>query len=132
MRLSLHALHALLAGAAAALMLGACGDNGQGGSVTVTTGSEGGPARSSVSTHDIYYDPATIAAPAGKIEIELVEHGSQTHTLMIDGIDGFKLSVTTSHRHDSASLDLEPGKYTYYCDIPGHRAQGMQGTLTLR
>ena len=25
---------------------------------------------------------------------------------------------------------LTAGTYTIYCDVPGHRAQGMQGTLT--
>lgn len=27
--------------------------------------------------------------------------------------------------------DLAPGTYTFYCEIPGHRAAGMQGTLTI-
>ena len=24
----------------------------------------------------------------------------------------------------------KPGKYTFYCSIPGHRAAGMEGTIT--
>lgn len=118
---------------AALVLAGACGGakSGKGGSVTVTTGSGGGNARLEIRAHDIYYDPANITAPAGEIKLDLAEQGSQTHTLLIDGVDGFKLSVSSADRDDSGTIDLKPGAYTYYCDIPGHRSQGMEGTITL-
>ncbi len=84
-----------------------------------------------IRAHDIYFDPATITAPAGEIELDLVQEGSQTHTLVIDGVDDFKLSVSNASRDDSGTIDLKSGEYTYYCDIPGHRSQGMEGTITL-
>ena len=27
--------------------------------------------------------------------------------------------------------DLQPGTYTFYCEIPGHRQAGMEGTITI-
>lgn len=114
-----------------ALAAAACGSNGEGGSVTVTTAPGDESVTIVVDAHDVYFDPEEITAPAGSLELELVERGAQPHTLVFEDVDDYKLSVTRGDRNDARSLDLEPGTYTYYCDIPGHRGQGMEGTITL-
>jgi uncharacterized cupredoxin-like copper-binding protein len=68
---------------------------------------------------------------AGVIQIDYADKGG-THTLNFDTTDPnlkqFELSVPTG-KH-SAKVDLKPGKYVIYCNIPGHRAAGMQATIT--
>jgi uncharacterized cupredoxin-like copper-binding protein len=34
-------------------------------------------------------------------------------------------------QHHEVYPNLEPGEYAFYCGVDGHRAQGMEGTLTV-
>jgi plastocyanin len=128
---------ALAAFAVAGLLAAGCGGGGGGSSnnssktVTVTAPAGGGTATVTIEAHDVFFNVTKINAPAGKLDIHYVEKGSQQHTLVIDGVKGFKLEVGPSSSSDDGTVTLAPGSYTYYCTIPGHRAQGMQGTITV-
>jgi plastocyanin len=52
------------------------------------------------------------------------------HTFTIDEL-GVDLRVPVKARR-RADFTAPPGTYTYYCAIPGHRAIGMEGTLTVK
>jgi plastocyanin len=92
-----------------------------------------GPAQTTVDIKggNFFFDPKDPQAPAGVDAIKLTSEGGQ-HTLVFDGgkVPGFKLQANSG---ESAQLkvNLKPGKYTFFCDIPGHRAAGMEGTLTV-
>jgi plastocyanin len=116
------------------LLVAGCGGGGGGNrnkSVTVTAPAGGGPATVTIDAEDVFFSPKFVKAPAGKLDIHYVEKGSQHHTLVIDGVKNFKLAVGPGNGSDNGTADLAPGKYTFYCTIAGHRAQGMEGTITV-
>lgn len=117
----------LLAAAAVALPLSACGGDDGGGGSDIPEGAL------EVDTVELTFDPDELTAPAGEVTLALInQESSIPHTLVIeDHEDEFKLSVAGSGDVDSASIELEAGDYVFYCDVAGHRGAGMEGTLTV-
>jgi len=122
----------VFAAAAGALLLVGCGGGGGdgGGGYREPTG----PATQTVKVEagNFYFKPDTLSAPSAVVKLEL-DSAEGTHTLVFDGgkVPGFQLEVNSGGTA-SKKIRLQPGKYTFYCDILGHRAQGMEGTLTIR
>jgi plastocyanin len=77
------------------------------------------------------YDKQTLKAPAGKVTIDFTNSSPSAHNVTV--VQGSKTLGATPVKTGAAtlSLNLQPGTYTYYCSVPGHRAAGMQGTLTI-
>jgi plastocyanin len=121
------------AAAAAAVVLAsgvvAAGCGGGGGGAAYHQ--PAGPAQMTIRIQagNFYFKPGSVKAPAGIDRVELVGRGGD-HTLVIDGVKDFKLSVGDGDR-DSAKVQFRPGRYTFFCDIPGHRSAGMEGTITV-
>jgi plastocyanin len=79
------------------------------------------------------FDEAPTTLPAGKITIQLQNMAGLPHTVAFEGVKGGKPVLSTNGKGSATgTVELKPGTYTYYCDIPGHRSAGMQGTVTVR
>jgi plastocyanin len=114
------------------LLLAGCGGGGDGGGAQPYKEPKG-PAQATINIEagNFYFKPDTPSAKSEVVNLEL--DGVQgTHTLVFDNgkVPGFQLEVNAGQK-SSKKIDLKPGKYTFYCDIIGHRAQGMEGTLTI-
>ena len=92
---------------------------GGGGTVEVASPEDGG----------LVFEPDTLTAPAGEIEITYDNPSPVPHAFAIDGQDVETEEVTGGTA--TVTADLEPGEYTFYCPVGSHRAAGMEGTLTV-
>ena len=81
------------------------------------------------------YTAKTATATAGAITISMTNMSGIAHNLAVQqGTSGAVLKATpisASGTH-SITLNLKPGKYTFFCQVAGHRAAGMFGTLTVK
>ena len=104
-------------------------------SATDTTASGGGAAIS-VSADpggQLAYTETELTAAAGDDTIEFDNPASIPHDVRIEDADGNDIGGTDVVSGDSAtaSVTLEPGTYTFFCSVDGHRDAGMEGTLTV-
>jgi plastocyanin/sugar lactone lactonase YvrE len=81
---------------------------------------------------DIAFQPNAITIPANQdVTIELVTTGFAGHNFTIDEL-GIKSPNMFQGETATVTINAAPGAYTFYCSIPGHRAAGMIGTLTVQ
>jgi nitrite reductase (NO-forming) len=91
-----------------------------------------------ITSHDIFFEPKEITIPADtEVTIKLPNEGVTLHNFSI-----------TDHKNenlpfDAIDVDIQPGateeakikapagSYYFFCNIPGHEAAGMFGTLTV-
>jgi uncharacterized cupredoxin-like copper-binding protein len=72
-----------------------------------------------------------LAAKAGAVTIKISNPSTVPHAVAVaDGVD--KAGETVMQGGTSTvSVNLKPGKYQFYCPVPGHAQGGMEGTLTI-
>src|SRR6185503_13585435 len=123
------------------LLLNACGGSAQPGMEIV------------LDAADFIYSPASVKIPVGEpVMLTLRNTGAVEHDFVIEKIDANIDMVQdrgsdAHHEHGAeANYDLhfsaqpgetstiqltvsEPGNYTFYCSVPGHKEAGMLGEL---
>jgi plastocyanin len=97
----------------------------------------GGAAQTLTLTADpsgaLKFDKSTLTAKAGKATVVLDNPSSLPHAVEVEG-QGLEEETDTIGKGETAkvTVTLKPGKYEYYCPVDGHRAGGMEGTLTVQ
>ena len=78
------------------------------------------------------YTTKSLSAKAGKVTIDFSNASPVEHDVAIalgSAIAGQTPVFTGGTK--TLTVTLKPGKYNFYCTVPGHRAAGMEGTLTV-
>jgi plastocyanin len=135
-------------GTVALLALAGCGggnDNSSsststssGSSTSASGGSSSGGgggqqlALSAPASGALKFDKSKLTAKAGKVTITMTNQSSVPHDIAIKGGASGQGNVVTSGGKSVVTLDLKPGKYTFYCSVDGHEAAGMNGELDVQ
>jgi uncharacterized cupredoxin-like copper-binding protein len=136
------------AGVTGALALAGCGgsssdsgsSSGSGASAASTpTASGGGSSAASGSlalaanpSGKLMFDKKTLTAKAGKVTIAFTNQSGIPHAIAVEGNGVDKDGKVITKGSNQLTVNLKPGKYTFYCPVDGHRQAGMQGTLTVK
>jgi plastocyanin len=118
---------------------GGGGGGGGGSTPTSTPASNSGGSSSSGGGVPIAADPngslkfttTTLKAKAGTVTFDFTNKASIPHAFAIKGNGVNAKGKTVTGGSDTLTVKLKPGTYTFYCPVDGHKAAGMQGTLTV-
>src|SRR5881392_1113440 len=82
---------------------------------------------------NLKFNKTSATAKAGTVTLDMANPASLQHGIAIEGNgvdkDG---KIVGQGQTSTVTAKLKPGKYTFYCPVPGHRQAGMQGTLTVQ
>ncbi|MDQ3932273.1 MAG: cupredoxin domain-containing protein [Actinomycetota bacterium] len=93
--------------------------DGPGGTITVDSG-------------EFFFSNLALNAVEGPVRVTLRNIGGAEHTFTVDEAFGPADEVVALPAETrTGTLELFQGSYTYYCSVPGHRQQGMEGTLEI-
>lgn len=78
---------------------------------------------------DIDFSQAPDTVPPGEHVVRLVNEGLLFHDVTVEELGDRTVVGANGGEAAEGRVELEPGTYTYYCSVPGHRLAGMEGTL---
>lgn len=139
---------------AVGLIAAGCGSSDDTTRAETTAG--GGGKTVEIKMGDFFFDPKDASAQSGPTVIEAPNEGAVEHELVVfkTNMDPAKLPTEANGEVDEEKMDeiaeeageiadveagetksenfkLSPGKYVMFCNLPGHYAQGMYGTITV-
>jgi plastocyanin len=69
-------------------------------------------------------------AVTGEIQVDFVNEGAGLHNVeALGAADGSDIPEAVGGESDSGVFLLFPGEWTIICNVPGHRASGMEATV---
>ncbi|MGH2913232.1 MAG: plastocyanin/azurin family copper-binding protein, partial [Solirubrobacteraceae bacterium] len=83
-------------------------------------------------SNQLRYTTKDLSAKAGEVTIAFTNASQLEHNLTVaQGSKVVGATPTFIGGEKTLTLNLKPGTYNFYCTVPGHRAAGMEGKLTV-
>jgi plastocyanin len=109
------------------------------GTTTTAGQSQGGAAAealdvSSPADGSLVFQPNGLTAKPGNVTVSYDNPSQVPHSIAVATANGNVLGQVqpfTAGKQSVQLNNLAPGKYVFYCTVPGHREAGMQGNLTV-
>ncbi len=83
-------------------------------------------------TGALSYATDKASAKPGSVKFVMPNKAPIQHNLAIKGPVKGAGPIVGSGGTSSFTANLKPGTYTFFCQVPGHEAGGMKGTLTVK
>lgn len=81
----------------------------------------------------LIYDASSATGVAGALTIVSINKSAVPHNIALQGAGVNAIgAVVQGGGTSKISVNVKPGKYTFYCSVPGHRQAGMVGILTVK
>jgi plastocyanin len=78
------------------------------------------------------YTTKSLSAKAGKVTVDFSNASPVEHDVAFaQGSSVVGQTPVFTGGSKTLTITLKPGTYSFYCTVPGHRAAGMEGTLTV-
>jgi plastocyanin len=96
----------------------------------------GAPTLDVVAKSEPVYEKSEFSVPAGVVNISFTSPANGNHNLNLVGPGApypllWGEDAGSGEDHLTHAVTLQKGTYTFYCSVQGHRAAGMQGTITV-
>jgi plastocyanin len=108
---------------------GTGGDNGE-----ASSGGGGGATKLKLIADPggaLKFDKTELSAKPGKVTITMDNPSDVPHAVEVEGNGVEEETKTLTGGTASVTVDLKAGDYEFYCPVDGHKAGGMEGTLTV-
>src|SRR4051794_2240465 len=113
----------------ALLVAPACG--GGGGHDTTPSPIVAGAPEINVKAHTFAFDPKEITVKAGEDATIVLKSTDIEHDFTVDDLH-IHVHTGPGKSTKGAIKPDKPGRYEFYCSIPGHKSAGMVGTLIVQ
>ena len=80
------------------------------------------------------YDKTSVTVKPGKVTIAFTNMAPLEHNVTVESSSHQTEGATPTFKGGTKtlSLNLKAGTYKFFCSVPGHRAAGMEGTVTVQ